>query len=278
MRLVERFSAAGSVPEPGAHACKLGRAAPLTMAPGKLLGRLLIVAIVSLFDAIDDVDADDGIQWLGDACNDDDDCHDAFNLLCVKGQCACKQGFVSAQFSCHPASPLGGKCTYHAQCQYSDPHSACDLTGHCVCVDGFTPRRDTVTTKKCAADADDDRQYLDAAAVLKPHAITGYHSSYGSGVTTFGIIVLVLAFVLAVACLLKFVICNWNQQQSPPLRKHSRKYNYLTVGYLKDNETQALLPPGRRPPSYSEATRVPQITISDYSSLSHPTTTVYTST
>ncbi|XP_065294711.1 uncharacterized protein [Dermacentor albipictus] len=228
------------------------------MAPGKLLGRLLIVAIVSLFDAIEDADADEGIQWLGDACNNDDDCHDAFNLLCVKGQCTCKHGFVSAQFSCHPASPLGGKCTYHAQCQYSDPHSACDLTGHCVCVEGFSMRQDT---KKCAAaEADDDR----------------HRSSYGSGVTTFGIIVLVLAFVLAIACLLKFVICNWNQQAPP--RKHSRKYNYLTVGYLKDNETQALLPPGRRPPSYSEATRVPQITISDYSSLSHPTTTVYTST
>ncbi|XP_065294710.1 uncharacterized protein [Dermacentor albipictus] len=241
------------------------------MAPGKLLGRLLIVAIVSLFDAIEDADADEGIQWLGDACNNDDDCHDAFNLLCVKGQCTCKHGFVSAQFSCHPASPLGGKCTYHAQCQYSDPHSACDLTGHCVCVEGFSMRQDT---KKCAAaEADDDRQYPD---VLRPHAITGHRSSYGSGVTTFGIIVLVLAFVLAIACLLKFVICNWNQQAPP--RKHSRKYNYLTVGYLKDNETQALLPPGRRPPSYSEATRVPQITISDYSSLSHPTTTVYTST
>ncbi|XP_075535870.1 uncharacterized protein LOC142571421 isoform X2 [Dermacentor variabilis] len=144
------------------------------MAPGKLLGRLLIVAIVSLFDAIDDADADDGIQWLGDACNDDDDCHDAFNLLCVKGQCTCKHGFVSAQFSCHPASPLGGKCTYHAQCQYSDPHSACDLTGHCVCVEGFTMRQDT--TKKCAAaDADDDRQYPD---VLRPHAITGTSNNH----------------------------------------------------------------------------------------------------
>ncbi|KAH7962157.1 hypothetical protein HPB52_014659 [Rhipicephalus sanguineus] len=520
------------------------------MAPGKLLGRLLIVVIVSLFDAIDDVDADDGIQWLGDACHDDDDCHDAFNLLCVRGQCICKQGFVSAQFSCHPVppfhpiyprawfmrldailavngikaqpmmhavllnalpvelchlaakssssprpyddlcaavlacygqtyrplpgsrelqisppsqgagpigpepsldqdftspatnpptsrpatsasipapdhppdevqevpaaighstersvfstasahgpsdsictssptstvhdtsdksgsttatsphalepgidtdivtpavrppiaeaspvmsnkpafststlcascqqelpssskspaadvqahnqlrpnvrdaatmtenpedhppclpqvdqtayalpatqaynppaaphtrsplptkqlhsattaapssspsnaahhteitSPLGGECTYHAQCQYSDSHSACDLTGHCACVDGFRPRRDTLTTKKCAAEEadDDDRQ---------------------------------------------------NQQQPSPPRKHSRKYNYLTVGYLKDNETQALLAPGKRPPSYSEATRVPQITISDYSSLSHPTTMAYTST
>ncbi|XP_037511803.2 uncharacterized protein LOC119388210 [Rhipicephalus sanguineus] len=145
------------------------------MAPGKLLGRLLIVVIVSLFDAIDDVDADDGIQWLGDACHDDDDCHDAFNLLCVRGQCICKQGFVSAQFSCHPASPLGGECTYHAQCQYSDSHSACDLTGHCACVDGFRPRRDTLTTKKCAAEEadDDDRQYPDAAAVARPHAITG---------------------------------------------------------------------------------------------------------
>lgn len=277
MRLVERFSAAGSVPDAGS--VRLQRTASLTMAPGKLLGRLLIIVTVSLLDAIDDADADDGIQWLGDACNDDDDCHDAFNLLCVRGQCVCKQGFVSAQFSCHPASPLGGECTYHAQCQYSDPHSACDLTGHCVCMDGFKSRRDTATTKKCTAEADDDdRQYLDAAAVLRPHAITGYRSSYGSGVTTFGIIVLVLAFALAVACLLKFVICNWNQQQSSPPRKHSRKYNYLTVGYLKENETQALLPPGKRPPSYSEATRVPQITISDYSSLSHPTTMVYTST
>ncbi|XP_075748868.1 uncharacterized protein LOC119164296 isoform X4 [Rhipicephalus microplus] len=233
------------------------------MGPGKLLGRLLIVAVVSLFDAVDDVDADDGIQWLGDACNDDEDCHEAFNLLCVRGQCVCKQGFVSAQFSCHPASPLGGECTYHAQCQYSDSHSACDLTGRCVCVDGFTPRRDTPNTRrKCAAEDDDKR----------------HRSSYESGVTTFGIIVLVLSFVLAVACLLKFVICNWNQQPPPPPRKHSRKYNYITVGYLKDNETQALLSPGKRPPSYLEATRVPQITISDYSSLSHPTTMAYTST
>lgn len=268
----------------GLRACT--GAASLTMGPGKLLGRLLIVAIVSLFDAVDDVDADDGIQWLGDACNDDDDCHDAFNLLCVRGQCVCKQGFVSAQFSCHPASPLGGECTYHAQCQYSDSHSACDLTGRCACVDGFTPRRDTPNTRrKCAAEeADDDkRQYLAAALPSRTHAITGHRSSYESGVTTFGIIVLVLSFVLAVACLLKFVICNClcccrNQQPPPPPRKHSRKYNYITVGYLKDNETQALLSPGKRPPSYLEATRVPQITISDYSSLSHPTTMAYTST
>ncbi|KAH8042744.1 hypothetical protein HPB51_025648 [Rhipicephalus microplus] len=202
------------------------------MGPGKLLGRLLIVAIVSLFDAVDDVDADDGIQWLGDACNDDDDCHDAFNLLCVRGQVRLQAGIrlgavqLPSRYKQLPSSPspLGGECTYHAQCQYSDSHSACDLTGRCACVDGFTPRRDTPNTRrKCAAEeADDDKRH---------------RSSYESGVTTFGIIVLVLSFVLAVACLLKFVICNWNQQPPPPPRKHSRKYNYITVGYLKESAT-----------------------------------------
>lgn len=250
------------------------------MAPGGLLGRLLIVAIVSLFDAVDQTDADDGIQWLGDACNDDDDCHDAFNLLCTKGECVCKPGFVSAQFSCQPAAKLGDQCSSHGQCQYSDPHSFCDLSGHCACVDGFTPRKDTITTKTCAA-VEDDRQYRTADA-LRPY-VTGDRrgSSHTNGFMTFGIIALVLSIVLATACLLKFVVCNWNQQTPPPPpppRKYSRKYSYLTMNNLKDSETQALLSPTRRPPSYSEATMVPQITISDYSSISHPKTTVYTST
>lgn len=249
------------------------------MATGRLVGRLFIFIIVSLFDAVDDVDADDGIQWLGDACSDDDDCHDAFNLLCARGQCVCKTGFVPAQFSCQPAASLGDSCTYHSQCQYKDPHSACGLSGHCSCVDGFAPRQDSAATKKCAAsgaDDDDGRQYMDAA--LRPQA-QDVVASYGTGFVTFGIVVLALSLTLAAACILKFVICNWNQQSPPPPpRKISRKYSYLTVGYTKDGETQTLLPKAKRPPSYSEATNVPQITISDYSSISHPKTVVYTST
>lgn len=225
----------------------------------------LVVLMVAFFDDTTDATMTDtsGIQWLGDACSGDDDCNDTFNLECDdRGHCACKPGYTSVQFSCKKASRLGESCMLHSQCQYYDTHSSCDVSGHCACIESFQEQHLSDNSRKCQ---------------LKDADVTHY-TSYSTGLLSFGLFVLVLTVIVGITCLLKFMLFSWSSQQ--PTRKYSRKFSYLTMNYFRApgtlDETTALLQEGKHPPSYLEATRVPQITITDYSAVSRPTM-VYTS-
>lgn len=245
----------------GKKSCCAAVRAPMGRARLALLLRLVLAAIVSLHGGVH-VAAENGIQWLGDACNDDDDCNDALNLRCDQHRhCTCKDGYVSVQFGCKTASRLGEACFFPNQCQYYDPHSVCDASGRCSCFQGFHSYPDR--NNKCYFNPPGD----------------SYFTPFSTGVMSFGLFAIILTGIIGVICMIKFIMCTPlpPQPQRQPHRRCSRKHTYLKMNYFRgpagsEGEKRGLLEEVKQPPSYLEATGVPQIVITDYSTIQKPTT------
>uniref|UniRef100_V5ID44 Putative secreted protein n=2 Tax=Ixodes ricinus TaxID=34613 RepID=V5ID44_IXORI len=234
---------------------------------GPLALRLLLAVVVSLQGRVDAA-AQNGLQWLGDACDDDGDCNGALNLHCDKRrQCTCKSGYVSVQFGCQRASLLGQACSFPSQCQYYDAHSFCDKSGRCSCLEGF---KTGPHNAKCSL------------TPLAPER-NSLQKSLSTGAVFFGLFSIIITGIICVVYLVKCIMSNppQPQPQPRPRRKSSRKHTHLKMNYFKaipatQGEKKALLHEVKQPPSYLEATRVPQIIITDYSTIPKSTTT-YTS-
>ncbi|CAN7997388.1 unnamed protein product [Ixodes hexagonus] len=239
--------------------------------------RLLLATFVLLRGEGVDTAAENGIQWLGDACNNDGDCNAEFNLQCDQHQhCTCKSGYVSVQFSCKQASRLGEACAFPNQCQYYDPHSFCNSLGRCSCVEGF----ERVPPDKCIPEAEDE--ILAVWKTSHAHFSNGdsHYTSFNTGLLSLGLLILILTGIIGVICFVKFIMSSPAPPQ--PSRRCSRKHTYLKMNYFKaptasEGEKKALLREAKQPPSYVEATGVPQIVITDYSTIPKSTTT-YAST